>query len=78
MMADVASAVGHLHSIGILHCDIAARNVMVTAGLRGKLADFGSCKTFHSCYSRGICTPMERTAPESVISSEGVIYDKIE
>eukprot|EP01118_Nematostelium_gracile_P006194 TRINITY_DN1994_c0_g1_i2.p1 TRINITY_DN1994_c0_g1~~TRINITY_DN1994_c0_g1_i2.p1 ORF type:complete len:370 (+),score=87.44 TRINITY_DN1994_c0_g1_i2:166-1110(+) len=44
MLRDIASGMSHLHSEGILHCDLAARNLLVTTNghrLIVKIADFG-------------------------------------
>jgi len=41
---DISAGVGHLHSEGFLHCDLAARNLLVsvyTDEVRIKVADFG-------------------------------------
>ncbi|CAH9095233.1 unnamed protein product [Cuscuta epithymum] len=44
VLIDVATAISHLHSLGIAHRDIASRNILLDADLRGKLNDFGLCK----------------------------------
>lgn len=41
---DVAEALAGIHAKGILHLDIAARNILLDAGKRPKIADFG-CAT---------------------------------
>lgn len=38
---DMARGLAHLHSNGLAHCDLAARNVLIDSQLRGVLCDFG-------------------------------------
>ena len=44
LLADCASALDFLHSIGILHCDIKPANVLIFQGFLCKLCDFGLSK----------------------------------
>jgi serine/threonine protein kinase len=37
----VASGLAHLHSLGIVHCDIKPENILLGADLRPKIGDFG-------------------------------------
>lgn len=39
---DVVTTIIHLNTIGILHCDVSAGNVLVTVDGRGLLVDYGS------------------------------------
>jgi len=41
VITDVASGMAHLASIGIVHKDLAARNVLLSDGLIAKVSDFG-------------------------------------
>ncbi|KXN83209.1 Tip elongation aberrant protein 1 [Leucoagaricus sp. SymC.cos] len=41
LMSDVAAGLQFLHSMGIVHADLKARNVLVSRSLRAILADFG-------------------------------------
>lgn len=38
---DVATALARMHSLGLIHLDIAARNILLDANKRPKIADFG-------------------------------------
>jgi serine/threonine protein kinase len=42
---DAAQGLFYLHSEGIIHRDIAARNILVTENLRGKVNDFGLARS---------------------------------
>lgn len=37
-LAQIAAGIGHLHSLGLVHCDIKPRNIFVDAGGEGKAA----------------------------------------
>ena len=41
---DVALALAYLHSNGVIHRDLSSNNVLITAGSRAKVADFGMLK----------------------------------
>lgn len=38
---DITLAVAYLHSNGLIHCNLSSNNVLVTAGNRAKVSDFG-------------------------------------
>ena len=42
----MADALGHAHSHGLLHCDFKPANVMLTPGNHVKVLDFGLARTF--------------------------------
>ncbi|KAM7540148.1 hypothetical protein Aperf_G00000039634 [Anoplocephala perfoliata] len=41
---DIAGALIYLQEIAVVHCDIAARNVLLTESLKAKLSDFGMAR----------------------------------
>lgn len=44
MMRDCCAGLAHLHSKGIMHCDIKSLNFLVTSSLKVKLADLGEAR----------------------------------
>ncbi|KAL3098908.1 hypothetical protein niasHT_024663 [Heterodera trifolii] len=64
-----AAGLSHIHSRGIIHCDIAARNYLYTGGVQGevKIADFGmSCQGKEKQMPVDARLPIAWMAPESV------------
>lgn len=41
VLAEAASGIMHLHREGFIHCDIAARNILIDSDYSGKVCDFG-------------------------------------
>ena len=52
---DIALALAYLHSNGIIHRDLSSNNVLLIAGSRAKVTDFGLAKVFDM--SRNTMTP---------------------
>eukprot|EP01083_Nonionella_stella_P149837 476479_1 len=68
MARDTAAGLWHLHSEGILHCDLACRNLMVDDKFRIKIADFGMSRFNRSLENQSDATygPLKWMAPESL------------
>ncbi|KAI0092381.1 kinase-like domain-containing protein [Irpex rosettiformis] len=49
----LVDAVAHLHSLGISHCDIKPRNILVDSDFKVTLIDFGNCITRPECIPLG-------------------------
>ncbi len=60
---DVALAIAHLHSKGIVHRDLSSNNVLLIAGSKAKVSDFGMSKILdvHGTFSRHSITPLPGT-----------------
>eukprot|EP01118_Nematostelium_gracile_P003395 TRINITY_DN1390_c0_g1_i1.p1 TRINITY_DN1390_c0_g1~~TRINITY_DN1390_c0_g1_i1.p1 ORF type:complete len:612 (-),score=99.25 TRINITY_DN1390_c0_g1_i1:89-1924(-) len=71
MINDVAIGMNHLHYENILHCDLAARNLLVTDQFSIKVADFGMSRaTSSGVYQTSVEKqfPVRWTAPEAMVS----------
>jgi serine/threonine protein kinase len=72
---DVASGLAHLHSSGMLHCDVSCRNFLIK-GDHAKLTDFGltqsanSRESMHKKKGDNILGPVRWSAPEALANSE--------
>lgn len=42
----IIEAVGHMHKKGYVHCDVKPENILITADLEPRLADFGMSQAF--------------------------------
>ncbi|GBG25760.1 Protein kinase, putative [Hondaea fermentalgiana] len=70
MLVDAAAGVLHLHSEGVIHRDIASRNLLVDENLRVKVADFGFARIKEINRSKGYTSqhvgPIKWMAPEAM------------
>lgn len=47
IIRDLSCALRHLHSSGVIHCDLKPDNVIITASGEARLIDFGSCRLWN-------------------------------
>lgn len=76
--AQVVSAVDHMHSIGIAHCDLKLENMLINANGDIKIIDFGSAlKVSDATYEdfAYIATTPEYLPPEIFCATAGEGYD---
>ena len=55
---DIALALSYLHSNGIVHRDLSSNNVLLIAGSRAKVTDFGMAKLYDVNRSTAYLTPL--------------------
>ena len=55
---DITLALSYLHSNGIVHRDLSSNNVLLIAGSRAKVADFGMVKLYSVNHSTAHLTPL--------------------
>ena len=55
---DISLALSYLHSHGIVHRDLSSNNVLLFAGSRAKVTDFGMAKLYDVNHSKALLTPL--------------------
>jgi len=75
LSGEVLLAVEHLHSIQVIFRDLKLENVVLDAGYRAKVTDFGLAKKLHSTAdARTQCGSYGYVAPEIMTSKGGYTY----
>src|SRR3989338_1545906 len=76
MARDIASAISHLHSEGVIHRYIATRNVLLTHDMTVRVSDFGMSRVITKAEESQVNTthsnigPVKWMAPESIRKKE--------
>ena len=66
MTLDIARGMEYISGLGLVHCDLAARNILLTSDYRCKISDFGSSKfTVDKLQADAAMMPIRWMAPES-------------
>lgn len=77
---DIALALAYLHSNNVIHRDLTIGNILMVAGPRAKITDFGVSKLIDSHYISLSISPgnMYYMAPEALHRSENYNTDKLD
>jgi len=71
MARDIATGILHLHKEGVIHRDIAARNVLVGSDLNVFIADFGMARIKQN---EDVNTTQTQTGPVKWMAPECLLY----
>jgi serine/threonine protein kinase len=70
LLRDAALGLQHLHDEGLVHRDVAARNILVADGWVAKVSDFGMARMYDIASNQGFTQsnvgPLRWMAPESI------------
>jgi len=71
-IAEVTSAISHLHSIGVIHRDLKLENILLDGRGHTRLTDFGTAKTgmTNETTTTGMCGTLDYMAPEILARQE--------
>ena len=81
---DIALALSYLHSYGIVHRDLSSNNVLLIAGSRAKVADFGMAKLYDVNHNTAHLTPLTLCPgttvfmPPEALRDQPVYTDKLD
>src|SRR5258706_4247366 len=64
VVLQIASALHHIHHLGIVHLDLKPSNILVNEGGKAKVMDFGVAITSHNFLDRQIRGTLQYMAPE--------------
>ena len=73
---DIALALSYLHSNGIVHRDLSSNNVLLIAGSRAKVTDFGMAKLYDVNRSTAHLTPLTLCPGTTVYMSPEALKDR--
>ena len=73
---DIALALSYLHSNGIVHRDLSSNNVLLIAGSRAKVTDFGMVKLYDVNHSTAHLTPLTLCPGTTVYMSPEALRDR--
>ena len=73
---DIALALSYLHSNGIIHRDLSSNNVLLIAGSRAKVTDFGMVKLYDVNRSTAHLTPLTLYPGTAVYMSPEALRDR--
>ena len=73
---DIALALSYLHSNGIVHRDLSSNNVLLIAGSRAKVTDFGMVKLYDMNRSTAHLTPLTLCPGTTVYMSPEALKDR--
>ena len=73
---DIALALSYLHSNGIIHRDLSSNNVLLIAGSRAKVTDFGMVKLYDVNRSTAHLTPLTLCPGTTVYMSPEALKDR--
>ena len=73
---DIALALSYLHSNGIVHRDLSSNNVLLIAGSRAKVTDFGMVKLYDVNRSTAHLTPLTLCPGTTVYMSPEALRDR--
>ena len=73
---DIALALSYLHYNGIVHRDLSSNNVLLIAGNRAKVTDFGMVKLYDVNYSKAQLTPLTLCPGTTVYMSPEALRDQ--
>ena len=73
---DIALALSYLHSNGIIHRDLSSNNVLLIAGSRAKVTDFGMVKLYDVNHSTPHLTPLTLCPGTTAYMSPEALKDR--
>ena len=75
---DVALGLSYLHSRGFIHRDLSSNNVLIMAGIRAKITDFGTCTGVSRQTRLTLCPGTQAFMPPEALLEPPVYTDKLD